>query len=154
MPSPVQYASAAEFKAQENVNGVFDGLDDSVIDTALQWASRIAASYIRKRKVFPLVSWGDDLKSSVCRIARYELICNQGYAPLSGSNETLRMRYLDELAWLKDIALGDVELVDCVDSTTTPGIDEAGPLAYSDTIVNWNYQTRSNGCPPRGDGLG
>jgi len=158
MPSPVQYASTSEFLAQENANGVFDGLETPVIDTALQWASRKAAGFVRKRKVLPLVSWGDDLKSCVCRMARYELVCNQGYAPMSGSNEILRERFLDEIAWLKDVSLGNVELENCVDSTTTPGIDEAGPLADSDEIVNWNYQTRSAGrcCGGgfRGNGLG
>jgi phage gp36-like protein len=154
MAGPVQYTSAQEFLDQENANGAFTGVPTPTLNVALQWASRKAATYIRKRKVLPLVSWGDDLKSSVARMAKYELVCNQGFAPLSGSNETIRERFEDEISWLKDVSTGNAELEDCVDSSTTPDIDQAGPLAASDTIVNWNYQTRGNRCPPNGDGLG
>lgn len=152
--SSVQYATAAEFLNQEGANGIFEGLATPTIDTALQWASRKAASYIRKRKVLPLVAWGDDLRSSVCRMARYELVCNQGFAPLSGFNETFEKRFNDEIKWLEDVSRGLVELEDCVDSSTTPTVDEAGPLADSDERVNFNYQTRGSACGIRRNGLG
>jgi len=150
-----QYASAAEFDKFAMPAKAFARMTTDQKNLALQFASRKAASYIKKRKVLPLVSWGDDLREAVCKLAAYEFMSNRGYKPLSGANSVIRERYNDAIEWLTLVSTGDVELVDCVDSTTTPGIDEAGPLAASDPIVNFSYQTRGGfGCPPRGDGLG
>jgi phage gp36-like protein len=142
MAQPQQFASAEEFLAQENANGVFDGVPTPAIDQALQWSSREMLGYVAKRKILPLVSWGDDLRACCARMAAYDLIANQGYAPLSGSNEVWETRYLQRISWLVNVSRGLVELVDCVDSSPAPMVDVAGPLAASDPIVNWNFQTR------------
>ena len=148
MATPVQYATATEFDQFQLPSTALESVPTPIKDRALQWASRKAAGYIRKRKVMPLVSWGDDVKEVVCELAGYFLLRRRGFKPQSGSNETIRDGYDDAIAWLIDVSKGLAELVDCVDSTTTPGVDEAGPLVASDTLVNWNYQTRG-GCRTR-----
>ena len=155
MVAPLQYTSASEFDAFMMPATVFVNVPTPVKDIALQFGSGVAAGFVRKRKVLPLLSWGDDLKANVAELAAYYLVSRRGYKPQSGSNETIRLRYDDAIAWLTSVSKGDIELVDCVDSSTTPGVDEASPLVASDPLVNWNYQTRSS-CRTRypGDGLG
>ncbi len=146
-----QFATAEEFLSFENANGVFDNATTPQIDQALQWATREALGYVAKRKVLPLTTWGDDLRACVCRMAGYDLVANQGYAPLSGGNQVWLDRYNQRIAWLVNVSRGIVELVDCVDSSTDTTIDAtAAPLSASDTIVNWNYQTRSRCSTIRG----
>lgn len=141
MAQPQQLITAEEFLDQLGTNGAFDGLDTPTLDRAAQWASRKALSYVSKRKVLPLVAFGDDLRSCVGRLMGYDLMCNQGYAPQSGSEQIWRDRYLDEIQWLTQVSQGIVELLDCVDSSTTPTVDVASPLTVSDTRVNWDYQS-------------
>ncbi len=146
MASTLQYASAAEFDEFQLPSTALKGVPTPTKDRALQWASRVALSYVRKRKTPPLVSWGEDLRANVCELAAYYLVARKGYAPGSGNNQVIRMSYEDAVQWLRDVSKGLVEMVDCVDSRTDVSTDDAGTLASSDTIVNWNYQTRARGC--------
>lgn len=157
MVAAVQLASAAEFDAFQLPSVALKGVPTPIKDRALQYASRVALSYVRKRKTLPLVTWGDDLKECVCQIAGYYLVRRKGFSPGSGNNENIRAAYDDAISWLKDVARGDVELVDCADSRADQGTDDAGTLASSDPIVNWNFQTRgrcTGGNYGGGDGLG
>lgn len=143
MTTPVQLATAAEFDSFQLPSEALKDIPTPVKDRALQWASRKALSYVAKRKVLPLVTWGDDLKAAVCELAGYYLVSRRGFAPNSGANEVIRESYEDAIAWLSDVSRGIAELVDCVDSSQDQTTDIAGPLVASDPIVNWNYQTRT-----------
>ncbi len=138
-----QLVTAAEFDLHVMPATAFVGVDTPAKDAASLWASSIALGFVKKRKVLPLKSWGADLKSAVGDLMAYKLMGKRGYSPTSGMNGTIRQAYDDAMAWLRDVSRGTTELIDCVDSTTTPEVDEAGPLASSDPIVNWNFQTRS-----------
>lgn len=141
-----QLATFQEFDDHVLPSTAFAGIDTPVKNAALRWASAIALGFVRKRKVLPLISWGDDLRDAVCNLAAYRMMGRRGYAPASGSNANIRQSYDDARDWLLLVSTGKTELVDCVDSSTTPTVDEAGPLMASDPIVNWNYQTRSRGA--------
>ncbi len=148
-----QLVTAAEFDLHVMPSTAFVNVDTPTKDGALLWASSIALGFVKKRKVLPLKSWGADIKSAVGDMAAYKLMGKRGYSPTSGANSVIRQSYDDALAWLRDVSRGIAELIDCVDSTTTPEVDEAGPLASSDPIVNWNYQTRGGvGCCRDGRG--
>lgn len=158
MASVLQYATAAEFDEFQLPSTALKGVPTTTKDRALQWGSRIALSYIRKRKTPPLLTWGEDLRANICELAAYYLVGRKGYSPGSGNNQVIRMSYEDAIAWLRDVSRGIVEMVDCQDSRTDVTTDDAGTLASSDTIVNWNFQTRARGCTRGGfgggDGLG
>ena len=145
MAAPLQYATAQEFDDWAAPSTAYRGITSHEKDVSLQWASRKAAGYVRKRKVLPLISWSEDLKTAVCEIAAYDLMNKRGFPPQSGSDTNYRQRFDDAIAWLTDVSKGLAELDDCVDSSTTPDVDEAGPLGSSDPIVSFNYQTRG-GC--------
>ena len=153
MTSLTQYATAAEFDSQAMPSEAFANVDTPTKDRSLQWASRFAAGYVAKRKVLPLLAWGEDLRRCVCELAAYDLSSKRGFAPGSGSNQNIRDRYDDALRWLSDVSRGTAELTDCVDSSIDSTIDQAGPLMSSDPIVNWNYQTRSSTRCDSGSGL-
>lgn len=146
--------TAAEFDDQVAPSDAFSKVATTTKDRALRWASIVALGFVQKRKVLPLVSWGDDLREAVGDLAAFKMMGKRGYSPNAGSNGTIRQAYDDAMAWLLQVSKGLTELVDCVDSTTTPIVDEAGPLMASDAIVNWNYQTRQRFFRGGGDGLG
>lgn len=148
-----QLATCQEFDDHVLPSTAFAGIATPIKDAALRWASVMALGFVKKRKVLPLISWSEDLRSAVCDLAAYKLMGRRGFAPSSGSNAEIRSSFDDARDWLLLVSTGKTELVDCVDSTTTPTIDEAGPLAASDPIVNWNYQTRGLNSCRRNDGL-
>lgn len=144
-PLPIQYASAAEFDAWALPAQTFRSFTAPEKDTSLQYASRIVAGYVRKRKTLPLLSWGEDIKAATCQLAAYDMMSKRGQNPAPNADAVLRERRDDAIAWLVDVSRGLVELDGCVDSSITPDIDVAGPLGVSDPIVNFNYQTRYRG---------
>lgn len=139
------YLPSEEFLDQSIPAGAIDGLDDVTIDRALDWASRLADSYLRKRYELPLVSWSDDLKTCVGDLAAFRLLSHRGFRPGSGNNEIIVRRYDDAIAWLKDISRGICELVDAVDQTTDT--DEAGPIMTTPESPTFRFNTgnRNNG---------
>lgn len=153
-----QLVTAAEFDLHVMPSTAFVNIDTPQKDAAARWASSIALGFVRKRKVLPLLSWGDDLKSAVGDLMAYKLMGKRGYSPTAGANSVIRQSYDDAMAWLRDVSRGITELVDCIDSTTTPNVDEAGPLAAGDPIVSFDYQTRfgarGGGCCGNGRGPG
>lgn len=142
-----QYTTAAEFGDHGLPERALLGITTPQKDRALQWASRVADSYLSKRKVLPLLSWGEDLKDAVSNIAAYRLMGRRGNMPNQGNNSSLRDDYNAALAWLTLVSTGDTELVDCTDSNSDPTTEEATPLTASDPFVNFNFQTR---CGPFG----
>jgi hypothetical protein len=48
--------------------------------------------------------------------------------------------------WLTQVSQGVVELLDCIDSSSTPMIDVASTLSVSDTRVNFDYFSSHRNC--------
>jgi phage gp36-like protein len=144
MALPVQYATAGEFDTWAMPSQAYRGVTTPEKNTSLQYASRIAAGYVGKRKVLPLLTWGEDLKAAVCEIAAFDLMSKRGFPPTAGADQVLRERRDDAVSWLVNVSKGLVELVDCLDSSVTPEVDQASPLMAGDPIVSFNYQTRGN----------
>lgn len=150
MADPTQLVTADELRKHAAKSRSITELSDPILDEILLWASAFALGFVKKRKVLPLLVWGADLKHAVCSVAYYDCISKRGYDPGAANADTVRVRYDDASGWLLLVSRGDAELIDCVDSSTTPTVDEASPIMASDDIVNWNYQTRGRGC--RGGG--
>jgi phage gp36-like protein len=139
----VQYATEVEFLSQALPSEAFTGLPAGTIDKALQWASSYANSKIKKRYSLPLTSWGDDLRFAVCDIAALTLLRRRGFKPGSGANVAVTDADKAARAWLQEISEGTAELDNCVDST--PDLDEAGPLAQSDTSADFTFYVSADG---------
>lgn len=136
------YATQGEFLQQAVLAAAFADTPGAVIDTALVWASSRCNSYIKKRVTLPLTAWSEDLKLATCWLAAKQLIDSRGIDYASGTNATIDKNATTILEWLRDVAKGICELDEFTDST--PTVDEASPLASSDSITNWNYSTRSS----------
>ena len=136
------YATQGEFLEQACLAAAFQDTPGPVIDTALVWASSRLNSYIKKRVTLPLVSWSEDLKVATCYFAAKQLLDSRGVDWASGLNVTIKENFQTALDWARDIAKGLCELDTYEDSS--PAVDEAGPIASSDPITDWRFQTRSS----------
>lgn len=110
-----------------------NGIDSSVRASAITAASDVALSYVKKRYALPLIQWGSDLKRAVAHIAAYDLLCTRGFNPAAAGDPAVKDRHDVAVLWLRDVAKGLAELVDCVDST--PALEEKGPLLVSATTA-------------------
>jgi phage gp36-like protein len=147
-----QYATQSEFLDQFAQVGTFQDLPGATIDAALVWASARVDSYIKKRVTLPLVSYSEDIKDAAVNLAGLRLLRRRGIDPASGNNQSVIDQAEESLVWLKDIAKGACEIAVYVDST--PAVDEAGPLASSDDLTDWQYTTRgSDDCDDTSSGL-
>lgn len=133
------YLTQAEFLDQTIPGAAFTGLTSTQVNTALEWSSRFADSYLIKRYALPLVSWGSDLKSAVGSIAQYELLSRRGFRPDSGNDIVSKDRRDAAVLWLRDVSNGIAGLAEVVDST--PGLDEEGPLGASQAKTSFSMTT-------------
>lgn len=134
------YLTNAEFFALAIPSDGLSGLTSDEVTAGILASSGTADSYFRKRYKLPLVSWGNDVRQQVAKLAQFEMLSRQGFRPGSGNNEVARLRYEDAVRWLEKVATGLVE-IDCVDST--PEVDEDGSLAADSggATVSWNMTT-------------
>lgn len=135
-----QYSTQAEFLDQFAPIEAFQDLPGTTIDTALVWNSARVDSYIKKRVTLPLISWSEDLRYVTNCLTGLHLIRRRGIDPTSGNNQSVIDQAAEAIKWLESVSKGLVEIAVYVDST--PTIDEASPLASTDPIVDWNFQTR------------
>lgn len=126
-----QYCDPSDFVAP--------GVSDPEKLTACVRASGLADSYLAKRLVLPLVSWGDDLRSMVSDIARWRALKDRGFDPSNVGDGTIIQAKKDAMAWLALVSTGEVELVGATDSS--PTVEEASPLVESDTPAGWQWST-------------
>lgn len=104
-------------------------------------ASGEADSYIRKRYRLPLISWGQDLRSAVRRMARYYALGERGFDPTKPADQAIVGQYRDAIAWLKQVGTGEAELVDVVDSS--PSTQEAAPLHDGEAPRRWLWGSKA-----------
>ena len=89
------------------------------------------------RFVPPLVSWGQDLRLAVCKLAAYDVLSAAvGFDAEQANNQNWILRYEQALAWLKDVQAGRATPANIVDSTPTE--TEVSLIVDSDTARGWN----------------
>lgn len=142
------YLTRQQFLDQSIPGEALTGLSTTQIDDALAWASDEADSYLGKRLVLPLISWGNDLRRKVGDLAQFNLLSRRGFRPGSGNDAIAEKRYDDAVRWLRDVSNGIVVPAGVVDSS--PQLDEEGPLASSEPKTSFRTFTGSRG-DPQGD---
>lgn len=132
-----QYVTIAELSRLGIPGDAYSGFTDDILNGALLAASGDADKYLRKRYGLPLVSWNDDLRLLVAKIASANLMRTRGVRVGGLDQAALDMEQAakDELI---QIARGLLE-IDCVD--TTPDTDEMGAQVRSDKPLNWRFTT-------------
>lgn len=79
--------------------------EPGTIAVAIDAATSDANGYLASRYELPLSSPGKDVKQRVADIAAYRLMSRHGYSA-TNSDEDIRQRYEDAVAWFKDVARG------------------------------------------------
>ena len=114
---------------------------------AIEAASRKIDSYLRAggRYTLPLVQVGTDLARCCAIITTYDLLSSKGLNP-EGTDENVRLRYKDELAWLMLVSSGEV-IPDITDSGAgaAEGVPSGGARVVSAT--SRGYSVRGTGNP-------
>lgn len=89
-----------------------DDLLDADIEAQLDAASEVAISYLAARGYAPpFVTWGDDLRSAVCKIAAWDVLVHmRGIDPTTGAHLGIQIGRDQALQWLRDIAKGLLNL--------------------------------------------
>lgn len=94
-----------------------------VQDQHLDSASTYALGKIGNRYKRPLVSWEDDLRQAVCKIASYELLCVRGFNPASGADINILDRRNQADAWLTSVARQEITPNIVGDAAQSPVFD-------------------------------
>ncbi len=130
-----QYATLAHLVAFGLPAEALEGVAVQDQDSALKAASSLADSYLGAVFTVPLASWQDDLRRAVVAIAVYDLMSRRGFNP-DGSDQHIRLRYEDAIAWLKMVAAGAV--VPVVDEPPDDGTGDASSgVVYSEPLRGW-----------------
>lgn len=132
------YATESEFLSLGLPSEAVNTIGSSVIEAALEAASRMVDSYLSKRYPTPLTTWGQDVTRIVVDLSQYDLMCRRGFRPGSGADELVIKRRDDAIAWLDKAARKLVEPTGIEEPT--PQV--ASPLVSSESKVNWAWQTR------------
>lgn len=103
-----QYATLEEFAQFGLPAAATENLYSYDVEAQIQSASATADSYLASRGyTIPLVSWGSDVKSAVCRIAAWSILVNlRGVNPEDPAHAAVRLGQQDATQWLRDVAKG------------------------------------------------
>jgi phage gp36-like protein len=82
-------------------------IDDTEVDDACTFASRLIDSYLGRAYTLPLSSVPLTVKEYACDIARVRVMKDR-----ASPDSVAQRRYTEALAWLRDVADGKVELPD------------------------------------------
>jgi phage gp36-like protein len=139
-----QYATASEFAQRGLPQTLLTQFTSDEQTAALLGASAVADSYMMGRFDLPFSAWGEDLKSSVCKIAAYDLVSGRrGFNPEASENMSLRSRYEDAMRWLKDVARGLARPVNVVDSS--PGAQNRTDVPQTSEPFTAQYRQAVDG---------
>jgi phage gp36-like protein len=148
MADPVlRYATRDDLETWGLSARALEGFDPDVITKELDAASRLVDSYISGKYALPLQTVGADLGKATAVIAAYELLSNVGYNPATpGADENFRLRYVDKIAWLKDLRDGKAVSTGTTGSGGEP-VDTATTMARPIVISSSQrgYSSRGNG---------
>lgn len=132
--STTALATIAELHAMALDERATADLDVGDLDAALLSASSLAYSYLRSRYSLPLVTWGQDLRLAVCRIAAVLVLNKRGWDPSTNAGDAaIQKAHDDSIAWLKDVAANRAaaDIVDTSPSAT------AAPRVVSNPRRGW-----------------
>lgn len=106
-----RYAEASDLAALGVRVQATTGISSGDINSALDAASLLFDSYARARYVVPFTTWGADVTGAVSKVAAYEILSVRGLSPAeSQSDQNIRDRYRDAIAWMKDVSAGRVHV--------------------------------------------
>lgn len=106
-----RYAEAADLAALGVRAQATGGIASGDINSALDAASLLFDGYARARYDVPFTTWGMDVRSNVAKVAAYEILSVRGLQPgASESDQNVRDRYKDAIAWMKDVSAGRVRV--------------------------------------------
>lgn len=106
-----RYAEASDLAALGVRAQATSGISSGDINAALDAASLLFDSYARARYVVPFTTWGADVTGAVAKVAAYEILSTRGLQPgASDSDQNVRDRYRDAIAWMKDVSAGRVHV--------------------------------------------
>ena len=132
MPYASQADMEARFSTIDLVNLTDRGdpatgdIDPTVLDAALDDASRIMDGYIARRYAVPLASVSNDVTIKCVMIAYYLL--HRDSVP-----EKVRSDYNDALKWLRDVSTGNV-ILDVALAAAPAGSSDAAEIEAPDRI--------------------
>ena len=109
--------------------------DTATQNAAIASASEYALGKIGGRYKRPLVSWQDDLRQAVCKIAAYELLCIRGFNPAAGADINILERRNQADSWLTSVARQEIS-PDIVGAPhQSPAFDN--PRIISSALQGW-----------------
>lgn len=109
--------------------------DTSVQTQQLVSASEYALGKLGGRYKRPLVSWQDDLRQAVCKIAAYELLCIRGFNPAAGADVNILERRNQADFWLTSVARQEISPDITGQADQSPSYDN--PRVISATQQGW-----------------
>lgn len=128
------YATVANLAALGIRSETTEDIDTADLDSALASASSEADSYLAKVYTLPITAWGDALRMHVAAMAAYSVMAVRGFDP-SGTDDVLRQRRDDAIAWLKMLAAGEITDPSIVDST--PDTSKGGAAVVTQPKRGW-----------------
>jgi len=145
MPPVVNYCTIAQLETLGVNAAALTKFSAPVKTAAIEAASRKIDSYLRAggRYTLPLVQVGTDLARCCAIITAYDLLSGKGLNP-EGTDENVRLRYKDELAWLQLVSSGEV-IPDITDSGigAVEGVPSGRPRVVS--ASSRGYSVRGTG---------
>jgi phage gp36-like protein len=104
-------------------------INDATLNRSLEDADAIINSYLQTRYTLPLASVPPRIVEVACDIARYKLFEDR-------VTDIVRQRYVDAIAWLKDVAAGKASLG--LDAAGVETESESGTVDYeaNDRVFN------------------
>lgn len=128
-----QYAQPADLANIGLAPGALQNVTTPVQNAALLMASGIVDASLQSRYILPLTQWGNDLVRATAVIAAYDILTSRGYSPQS-PDDHIRERYLDALAWLKEVGNGNDTPSYVIDSSVNGSIPPTS-TANDDSVI-------------------
>lgn len=98
------YLTIAEFKALALPPRAYRDVDDADLQVKLDHYEAIVNSYIARRYILPLTSFGGGVRQAVVNIGAYEMLKWRGVNATDGANSTVKDDYLKTLSDLEALA--------------------------------------------------
>jgi phage gp36-like protein len=143
MPTPITvYATITQLESLGMRAEALAKIQAPAKNTALQTASEHINGYLA-RFTLPLMAIGLDLTRACAIIAAFDLLSVRGLNPdQSASDENVKKRYDDVIAWLKLVAAGTVVPSGILDSGAGAQLGEASGLPKVISAESRGYSVR------------
>jgi len=114
--TPTPYAALADLTASGITSAAIGSVTQQQQQAQLDAANAKIDSYIGAKFTLPLVSWGPDLRDAAVAIAAFGIIAFRGFDPEDEGDKVFADRKKEAIAWLEQVAKGEVTPV-VADST-------------------------------------